>query len=366
MRFARLGRTDRDVSVVVFGGMTLGGRGGRGSDDQRMATIRAALDAGITAIDTAPIYDFGRSERLVGRALSDRRDRVRVLTKVGLRWDDPRGKPLFPFRDPEAGEGWVHINSRPDSIRVEVDRSLERLGVDVLDLVQVHHPDEETPIEETIGALLDLKNAGKLRAIGVSNYSAEQIARAQRTLGDVPLASVQSEYSLLERRVETDVLPAARATGAAFLCYSPLARGLLSGTAHARSYNIDDFRSHAPLFAKSNRTRVGDVVELVMQPMADRYRITVPQLALAWLLAQPGVTAVIASARTPAQARQNAGAANIRLDPVDVAALATAFTGVVLDRTDRDGNVRKVERRVRKVFARARSLVMRQIGLDRS
>src|SRR5688572_31566392 len=164
VQYRRLGKSDLQISPIVFGAMALGGKSANHDEETRVRTMQAAFDRGINAIDTAPLYEFGQSERIVGRALKGRRDRIVVMTKVGLRWDDDFGDVLFEFFD-DGRRRAVRKNSRPDSIRLEVDRSLERLGIDTIDLVQVHHPDPRTPIAETMGALLELRRAGKVRHI---------------------------------------------------------------------------------------------------------------------------------------------------------------------------------------------------------
>ena len=208
MRHRTLGRTDLSLPVITFGAWALGGGYWGDQDDAAsIAAIRAALDGGIDAIDTAPIYGLGRSETIVGQAIADRRDEVTVLTKVGLRWDCSDGERFVTGKLPDGKPLYVHRNSRPDSVRLEVERSLKRLDVERLDLVQVHWPDPTTPIAETMGALAELRSEGKLANIGVSNYDVDQLTRAQAALGDVPLASDQPIYSLVQRGIEDECCP---------------------------------------------------------------------------------------------------------------------------------------------------------------
>ena len=205
MHSRQLGHTDLVIPPVVFGTMAR-----RQADDaSREQLIRAAVDRGLTALDTAPLYDFGRCETQIGRALRGvPRDRVQLLTKVGLRWHgESHGRVLFAFDDAQGRRVEVRKDARPESVRWEVEQSLQRLQMECLDLVQVHHPDVDTPIAETMGELLALKAQGKLRYIGVSNFSAEQVLAAQAALGDEPLCSLQSDYSLLRREIEAELLP---------------------------------------------------------------------------------------------------------------------------------------------------------------
>jgi aryl-alcohol dehydrogenase-like predicted oxidoreductase len=233
MRTRRLGNSDLEIPVVVFGAWAIGGWGWGGRDAATDAAavdaLRHALDVGSGAIDTAPVYGFGHSEELVARAIAGRRDRVVVMTKAGLRWDDERGKLSFEGTDDRGIARKLYRNSRPDSVKAECEASLRRLGVDVIDLLQIHWPDPTTPIADTMGALLELRAAGQIRACGVSNYSVDELEEARRALGDVPLASDQPKSSLVHRAIEVDVLPYAREHGVGVVAYSPLEQGLLTG-----------------------------------------------------------------------------------------------------------------------------------------
>jgi aryl-alcohol dehydrogenase-like predicted oxidoreductase len=226
----------------------------------------------------------------------------------------------------------VRRNARPWSVKDEVERSLKRLRVDVIDLIQVHWPDPHTPVSETMAALLDLRTEGKVRAIGVSNFDVPLLAQAQRSLGEVPLASTQPKYSLLARDVERDVLPHCRAAGVGLIAYSPLEQGLLTGKVSAsRTFAAADYRVKRPTFQPGNRARVNALLQAVVQPIATRHGATLGQVAIAWVLAQPGVTAAIVGARTPEQARENAAAGSVKLDAQEVGALRTAFEALHLD-----------------------------------
>lgn len=330
----------------------------RGDPAERVRTLHAAIDAGITSIDTAPLYDFGESERLVGQAIADRRSRVQVLGKVGLRWDDDHGEVLFEAQQEQGPLRVVRRDSRPVSVRRDVEQSLRRLGIDALDLCQVHHPDPSVPIADTMGELLRLRDEGKLRAIGVSNYSAAQVNEAARALGGVPLASVQSEYSLLRREVERELVGAVQALGAGLLAYSPLMHGLLAGRmARRRRLPQGDHRRWDPAFHPLNVARVERARLEALEPLARRHGVSEAQVALAWVLHQPGVTAVIAGGSSPAQARSNARAAELVLHPVELADLAAAFETVVIDPDvtprRRDRLRERGERIVSKLRARA-------------
>ena len=350
----RLGRSGLEIAPVVFGAWAIGGWSWGGSDDdEAVRAIRASVDAGCDAIDTAPVYGFGRSERVVGRAIAGLRGRVVLATKVGLRWDDERGPLAFEARDDSGRTLRVRRNARPDSVRAEVEASLARLATDVIDLVQVHWPDPETPIAETIGALVELRREGKLREIGVSNYSVAELEEARRALGPVPLASDQPRYSLVARGIERDVLPWAREHGVGILAYSPLEQGLLTGAVGAsRSFSGDDGRARRATFRAENRARVNALLDAVVRPIAARHGATPAQVVLAWTIAQPGITAAIAGARTAAQARENAGALRVALERDELAVIRAAFEALVLVPPPAAGLRARIARLVRALAGR--------------
>lgn len=333
MRHRTLGRTDLSVPVITFGAWALGaGYWGPQDDERSVEAIQAALDEGIDAIDTAPIYGLGRSELVVGRAIAGRRDEVRVLTKVGLRWDCEDGDLFFSSKREDGSPLAVYRNSRPESVKLEVERSLLRLGVEHIDLVQVHWPDPTTPVADTMGALAELRAAGKIGAIGVSNYDVDLLEQAVAALGDVPLASVQPKYSLLAREIEADVLPWVRAHQVGLLAYSPLEQGLLSGKVRAdRSFGEDEGRSRRATFLPANRARVNRLLDELVGPIAAAHGATMAQVVLAWTVQQPGVTVALAGARTASQARENAAAGDIELAREEWAAIDRAFAGLQLE-----------------------------------
>jgi methylglyoxal reductase len=326
-----LGRSGLVLPSVAFGAWAIGGWQWGGTDERAAVdAIRAGLDAGITAIDTAPIYGFGRSEEIVGRAIAGRRAQVQVLTKAGLRWDAEGGELAFDGLD--GGKPLrIFRNSRPASLRAEVDASLRRLGVETLDLLQIHWPDRTTPIADSMGALLDLKRAGKIRAIGVSNFTPELLEQAQKALGDVPLASTQERFSLLARGIEKAVLPWARAHEVGLLAYSPLEQGLLTGTVGgARTFPKGDERARRGLFSAANRLRVNAALERSVQPIAEHLGATLAQVVIAWTIAQPGITCALVGARTPLQARENALGGELELTREQLDSIGHDFAEVEL------------------------------------
>ena len=280
-----LGNSSLKTSRIGLGTWAIGGwMWGGTSGAESIATIRAAVDRGITLIDTAPAYGFGRSEELVGKALAEGglRDGVQIATKVGLNWRD----------------GSVYRDSRPVRIRTEIEDSLRRLRTDVIDLYQVHWPDPETPPAETARTLEDLRRAGKIRAIGVSNYSPAQLDTFRAI---AKLDAVQSPYNLFEREIDADVLPYARHTRLAVLSYGALCRGLLSGRMTATTtFEGDDLRKVDPKFQSPRFQQYLAAVEELRRMARERFGKSVLALALRWVLDQ-GPTIALWGARRPEQ-----------------------------------------------------------------
>lgn len=324
MELRPLGKSDLAVPPIIFGAWAVGGWYWGGQDDaDSVRAIRAALDAGITCIDTAPIYGMGHSEEIVGKAIQGRRHEVTLATKCGLRWDTPgQGSNPWTYKGLDGAECTVVRNLHKHAILAEVEQSLRRLGTDVIDLYQCHWPDSSAPIAETMDALVTLKEQGKIRAIGVSNFTAEMMAECLR---HGPLASDQPKYSLLAREIEADVLPFCRQHGIGVIVYSPLEQGLLTGKVTMdRAFAEGDYRAGRPWFQPANRRRVLDALEKV-KPIAAAHRATLGQVAIAWTIAQPGITAAIVGARTPEQVRENAQAASLRLSADELQAIRQAF-----------------------------------------
>ena len=329
MQYRKLGASGIEASAVAFGAWAVGGwMWGGSDDDDAVAAIRAAIDAGINFIDTAPIYGFGHSERVVGKALAGRRDQVVLATKCGLVWDREEGEYYFrsdekgAVGDPKKATRTVYKCLRPDAIRDEVEHSLKRLNVDVIDLYQTHWQDSTTPIADTMGALMELKDAGKIRAIGVSNASADQMT-AYRAVG--PIDSDQERFSMLDRRIEADQLPYCREHHIAVLAYSPLEQGLLTGKVGPdRQFGEGDQRRRSKRFSVENRKKVLVMLD-EMKPVAEAHGITPAQLAIAWTLAQPGLTHALVGARDPKQAAENAAAGDVKLSDEDFTTINRAL-----------------------------------------
>jgi aryl-alcohol dehydrogenase-like predicted oxidoreductase len=285
MERIEIGKSGPTTSRIGLGTWAIGGWMWGGTDEaQSIATIRSAVERGITLIDTAPAYGFGRSEEIVGKALAEGslRDKVQIATKVGLAWKD----------------GKVFRDSRPARIRKEIEDSLRRLRTDYIDLYQVHWPDLETPIAETARTLADLRRQGKIRAIGVSNYLPAQMD-AFRAVAS--LDAVQPPYNLFEREIDGDVLPYAKHTALTVLSYGALCRGLLSGRMTADTkFDGDDLRKVDPKFQGQRFRQYLAAVDQLKKLAQERFGKSVLALAVRWVLDQ-GPTIALWGARNPSQ-----------------------------------------------------------------
>lgn len=317
MEYRMLGTTDLRVPVVSFGAWAIGGwMWGGSDDDDAVQAIQAAIDHGVTCIDTAAVYGMGHSETIVGKAIAGRRDQVVIATKCGLRWNLAQGE--FYFKSQSRDGQWLDLyrNLRPESIRYECDLSLQRLGVDVIDLYQCHWPDSTTPLDDTLDALLDLQRQGKIRHIGVSNFT---VAMMRQCLAKLPLASDQPKYNAIDRDIEPEILPFCRENNVGVLAYSPMAMGLLTGkVTPEREFKGDDTRRGRPWFTPENRRRVLDMLAEV-EPIAEAHGVTLANVFVNWVVRQPGVTSALVGARNAQQAIENAKAGTFKLTNEEVA-----------------------------------------------
>jgi methylglyoxal reductase len=320
VQYRKLGASGISTSVVGLGTWVTGGGAPWGADPddaESVQAIHAALDGGVNMIDTAPAYGFGRSEEVVGKAIQSRRDQVILATKCGLWWADDRGSAFCDY-DGRA----IRRSLRPDTIREEIELSLRRLQTDVIDLYQTHWPAVEpdnTPIADTMACLMKLKDEGKIRAIGVSNVTLEEL-EANARHGEV--STNQPRYSMLFRDIETEILPWCVANNVATLAYMPLEQGLLTGKVTLdRTFSPDEWRSNHdwnPWFKRENLRQILSMLK-GWQDLTVKYGCTLAQLTIAWTIAQPGVTVALCGARRVDQAIDNAGAGNLQLEPADVA-----------------------------------------------
>lgn len=315
----KIGRSGISASTVGLGTWAIGGWMWGGTDEKAaIAAIQAAIDEGVTLIDTAPAYGMGCSEEIVGRAIKGRRDKVVLSTKCGLVWHVQRGNYFFSQQDMP-----VHRYLGRESIRHEVEESLRRLGTDYIDHFITHWQDPTTPVAETMAVLEELKAEGKIRSIGASNCSVED---AQAYIASGSLDVLQEEYSMVKRDLEREILPLCRENSVSVMSYSSLALGLLSGKiGPERTFMGDDLRKENSRFSAGNRQKIASLMELV-RPIAEDHNASEAQIVIAWTLAQPGITFSLCGARNPEQARENAGAGRIRLSPDDLFALDAAVT----------------------------------------
>ncbi len=306
MQTRKLGYTDLHLTTVGLGTWAIGGGGwaygwGPQDDTDSIRAIQRALDLGINWIDTAAVYGLGHSEEIVGKAIRGRRDQVIIATKCGLVWDEGSTTPYGRLK------AW--------SVRQEVEASLRRLGVDVIDLYQIHWPNPDEDIEEAWATIADLVREGKIRYAGVSNFSVEQMKRIQPIH---PIASLQPPYNMLRRDIEAEILPFCAANNIGVIVYSPMASGVLTekfSRQWAVSLPDDDWRKKYSGHLREPELSANLALLEGLKAIAARYGRTVSQLAIAWTLRRPEVTAAIVGARRPDQIEQTAPAADWVLPP---------------------------------------------------
>jgi methylglyoxal reductase len=328
MKYRPLGKSGIQASVVGFGAWAIGGWmwGGTKKNDPAGA-IHAAIDHGINLIDTAPMYGYGHSEELVGAALKGIRDKVVLATKCGMVWYKQEGDKFFDASETGEAESEadkkyeVYINLRPAMIRYEIEESLRRLKTDRIDLYQTHWQDSTTRTEDVMAQLLSLKQEGKIRAIGCSNATVEQM---ERYLSVGQLDTDQEQYSMLHRQHEADNLIFCRDHQLAFLAYSPMALGILSGKiGPSHVFGEGDVRRGNPWYQAENRSKV-DALLNIIRSIAEDKGVTIAQTVIAWTVAQPGCSHALVGARNPDQAIANAKAGEIQLTDEEIWAIRKA------------------------------------------
>lgn len=319
MQYKILGSSNISASVIGFGAWAIGGGsvwGGTPDEKDAIRAIECALDYGINLIDTAPAYGFGRSEELIGKAVKGKRDKYVIATKCGLWWKDNRGS-FFAMFDGKP----IFRSLRPDTIKIEIEESLRRLQTDYIDLYQTHWqsvPPDKTPIPDTMEVLLKLKEQGKIRAIGVSNGSVEEL---KEYLACGSIASHQFRYSILYRYPEKDILPFCAQNNIATLTYMSLEQGLLTGKITMdRVFSKEEFRSNEkwnPWFKPVNRKKVLDMLA-GWKLLTDKYNCILAQLVIAWTAQQHGITHILCGARNENQVKENARGGEIILEKDDL------------------------------------------------
>ena len=315
MQTRQLGTSDLHITALGVGAWAMGGAGwafswGAQDDDASIGAIHAALDKGINWIDTAPVYGLGHSEEVVGRALKGRSNRPYVFTKCERRWSDDRV---------------IYKNLKRESILSECEDSLRRLNIDTIDLYQIHWPEPDEDIEEGWAACAELQKSGKVRWIGVCNYSAQQMARIKPI---APITSLQPPYNIVSPEIEPEILPYVAANNIGVIAYSPMKSGLLSGAMsreRVAAMPDDDFRRRTPNYQEPLLTRNLDLAEL-LRGIGARHRRTTGEVAIAWTLRRPEVTGAIVGMRSPAQVDGVIGAADFRLSESEIAEISAFMT----------------------------------------
>ena len=312
MEHRKIGDSDLSLSVITFGAWAAGGWMWGGTERKvAVEAIKAAYDAGITSIDTAPIYGQGTSESIVGEAIKGiSRDKVQILTKFGMRWDLAKGDLAMHSKDNSGKEIDIYKYAGKESVIYECEQSLKRLGTDYIDLYQLHWPETVTPIEETFEAVSELIKQGKVRHASVCNCSTSQIEAANKSCD---IISDQLPYSMLNRKIEKDIIPYCIKNKKSILAYSPMERGLLTGKIKPdHKFGEGDARRDMEMYQPDSIKRIDDFLAKI-KPIADEQGATLAQLVLKWTAEQPGITIALAGARNSDQAKQNAKAAEVKI-----------------------------------------------------
>ena len=315
METRKIGNQGLAAGAIGLGCMGMSFAYGAGDEAESIATVHRALDSGVTLLDTAEVYGPHTNEELVGKAIRGRREQVVLATKFGIVVG--------------SGPGGMQLDGSPANAKRAVEGSLKRLGVDVIDLYYLHRKDPAIPIEETVGAMKELVEAGKVRFIGLSEVGAETIRRANKVH---PISAVQSEYSLWERGIEDSILPAMRECGVGLVPFSPLGRGYLTGALQSSSgFGAGDFRRSLPRFDDEHLAINQKLVDTV-KAVAQRHNATPAQVALAWVLAVAPDAVPIPGTKRRAYLDDNLGAINVRLTAEDLSELGRLASMAVGDR----------------------------------
>ena len=317
MEYRILGESNLKLSAITYGAWAIGGWMWGGAERKdAIEAIQSSYNLGVTSIDTAPVYGQGVSEEIVGEAIKNiSRDKIQILTKYGMRWDTNKGEYFFSTKDSSGKETKFHKYSGKESVMLECESSLKRLGTDYIDLYQIHWNDSTTPIEETMEAVSRLIEQGKVRHAGVCNYNTEWMQTAEKVL---KLVSNQVPFSMVNRGIENDVVPYCIKNKKSILAYSPLQKGLLTGKINSvYKFNEGDHRAEDKYFSAENVNKINEFLETI-KPLATSKNVTIAQLVIRWTIERPGITIALVGARNRQQAEQNAKAIDVRLSPAEI------------------------------------------------
>ncbi|WP_303922800.1 aldo/keto reductase [Draconibacterium sediminis] len=326
----QLPASDVKITPITFGAWAIGGWFWGGAEEKEsVKAIEAAITNGMTTIDTAPVYGFGQSEEFVGKAIKGKRSKVELLTKFGLVWDRKSGHIHYEKTfDNQGNEVSLYRLGSKESVIKECEDSLRRLGTDYIDLYQQHWPDNSTPVEETMEALEILKDQGKIRAGGVSNYSMNEMEKAEKYF---KISSNQVPYSMVNRGIENEVVPYSIANDKAIIAYSPLQRGVLTGKITAGyKFAEGDHRPTTPFFKEPNLSQINTFLDKI-KPIAEDKQATIAQLVLNWTINQPGITCVLAGARNEKQVLENLKAAELNISDEEFTFIQNELDQLVLE-----------------------------------
>jgi aryl-alcohol dehydrogenase-like predicted oxidoreductase len=324
-----LGQSDLEISVLAFGAWAIGGWLWGGADSKEaVKAIETAVDHGMTTIDTASVYGFGLSEELVGKAIKGKRDKVQILTKFGMSWDEKKGMFFFASKDSSGKDVEIYRYASKEKVINDCDESLRRLKTDHIDLFQIHWADPTTPVSETMEALETLIKNGKIRAGGVCNYTVDLVKEAVTTF---KLASNQVPFSMVNRGIEKEIVPYCIENNIGILAYSPLQRGLLTGKMKpGYKFNDGDTRPTTPYYKEPNFTKILELLTKI-KPIADDRNVTLSQLVLNWTIKQPGITCALAGARSSSQVLDNIGATGFDLTNEEIISINEIIADIQID-----------------------------------
>lgn len=330
MEYKSLNNSDLKLSSVTFGAWAIGGWMWGGADENdALEALSAAIGEGITTIDTAPAYGFGHSERLVGKAIKGKRDKLQILTKFGLRWDDNKGLFFFNTTSNEGKPLDMYKYASKESVIKECEISLKNLGTDYIDLYQIHWADPTTPIAETMEAMAILQKQGKIRYAGVCNYDASQVAEA---LKHFPILTDQVPYSMVRREIESELVPFCTKNNISIFPYSPLQRGILTGKMKpGHQFGEGDTRPGSPYYKEPNFSKILTFVD-TLRPIAQMHNATVSQVVINWTLQQPCIISALVGARNRSQVLDNVKAIDLKISAEEIELINNNLNNLTLEK----------------------------------